>query len=163
MMAPTRWPWLILASVLAMGLRIPAAQAQSGSVQALFEKYALLGTSAFDCGKPASSNNRYYVTRLLDSDHVQRDQMSGPTTRDWVVVLDKVREIKPGELVVNGTRDGHPAEGVWRVEKDRMLQIETTLAGNKLISGGRLLSTGREMPWIYFCDARWGQRSPLDQ
>ena len=55
-------------------VRVPAAWAQSGSVKVLFEKYNLLGTFAWDCARPASrENNLYYVNRLIDADHVQRD------------------------------------------------------------------------------------------
>jgi hypothetical protein len=65
--------------------RNASAPTQS-SVKAIFEKYNLLGTFAWDCSKPASKDNFYYVHRLLDADHVQRDQMSGPTQRDWLAV-----------------------------------------------------------------------------
>jgi hypothetical protein len=139
---------------------IVSASAPSTSVQAVFEKHNLLGTFAWDCSNPASGNNLHYLHRLLDADHVQRDQMSGPTTRDWSVVLDKAAEVSPNELVVSGTLTGRiggryfdskRADGLWRVEANRLLQWEGTVNGEKTIGGGRLVSNGFPIPWANRC------------
>ncbi len=73
-----------------------------------------------------------FVNRLLDDGAVERDQMSGPTKRDWVVFLDMAAELKPNEIAVSGTRDGKPIDGVWWVEEKRMLQIEASWDGKKI-------------------------------
>src|ERR1700704_6219590 len=108
-------------TMIALGISVaifggaPIAFAQT-SVKAVFEKHKLLGAFAWDCSKPASKNNLYYVNWLLDGDRVQRDQMSGPTTRDWVAFLDKAAEMKANEFALSGTRDGKPTDGIWRIE-----------------------------------------------
>ncbi len=129
------WVWLSLNTciVFAAGAwRIPVAQAQSVSVTTIFEKYNLLGIFATDCSKPASKSNPYFVNRALGADRVQRDQMSGPTTRDTVTVIDKATPLGPNEIALSGTRDGKPAEITWRID------------GNKLISSGRWVGNGAD-------------------
>ena len=59
-------------------LGIREVTAQDSSVKVVFENYKLLGIFAFDCSKPPTSDNYYYVHRLVDAGHVQRDRMSGP-------------------------------------------------------------------------------------
>jgi hypothetical protein len=145
---------LIAASLamLAPGERgIPAARAQNGAVKAVFEKHDLLGTFAADCAKPASNNNHYFVNRLLDPDHVQRDQMIGPTQRSTMTIIDKAADPKPDAIAASGTLDGRPVDFVWRVEQTRMVQLEATDNGKKFIGGGRLLANGQEMPWLNKC------------
>lgn len=130
------------------------------SVKALFEKHNLLGNLAWDCGKPASRSNLRYVHRVLDGDRVQREQLSGPTGRDWVVVIDKASEARPNEIAVSGTftgragsrdLDNRPTNGIWRVEPGRVVQWEATLDGQRIVEGGRNVSSGFQLPWIYRC------------
>ena len=140
-------------------LHCPAAQAQSGSVKSIFEKYNLLGVFAWDCGKPASaSNNWYYVNRLIDADHVQREFVTGPTTRQWVAIFDKASELTLNEVMASGritgriegkTVENEPVDGVWRIEQNRIQQWASTFQGKPLIANGRL--NGREMPWLNRC------------
>jgi len=130
---------------------VPATVALNG-VKAIFEKYKLLGTFAADCSKPASPNNYHFINRLVGNDIVQRDRMSGPTTRDWVAFLDNASELKPNEIAVSGMHDAKSAEGVWRIEDRRMLVVEASLGGEKQVSNGRLLQNGAQMPWFYRCD-----------
>jgi Caspase domain len=129
---------------------VDSVQTPRASVKALFEKYNLLGTFAFDCSKPVSRDNRYYVHRSLDADRVQRDMMSGPTTRDFSVVFERASESRPNEVVLGGTRDGEPVESVYRVESTRSRVLESTVAGRKEISGGRFVNGG-ETPWMNKC------------
>jgi hypothetical protein len=130
------------------------------SVKAVFEKYNLLGNLAWDCSRPASKSNLRYVHRLLDADRVQREQMSGPTSRDWVVVLDKAAEAGSNQIALSGTLTGRvggrdldskPTNGIWRVEPNRLVQWEATVNGEKVIDGGRYVSTGVQVPWMYRC------------
>jgi hypothetical protein len=51
---------------------------------------------------------------VLDAGHVQRDQMSGPSTRDYATVIDRATELRPNEIAYGGAREGQPTEGVWR-------------------------------------------------
>ena len=62
------------------------ACAQAASVQEIFEKYNLVGIFAQDCTKPATvqsprngaPQNWWFVNRLIDANHAQRDFMEGP-------------------------------------------------------------------------------------
>jgi uncharacterized caspase-like protein len=121
-------------------------------VRLIFEKYGLLGAFAVDCAKPPTSDNLHYINRLLADGTVEREQLSGPTTRNWVTVLDKATELKPNEIFLSGTRDDKSADGVWRIDGKRMLQTEVSWGGQKIVSNGRLLQGGREMPWLTKCD-----------
>ena len=74
------------------------------------EKHKLIGTFAWDCSKPANKDNLYFVHRVLDANHVQRDQMSGESTRDLTVIIDKTTEAGPNQLALSGTVSGVEAE-----------------------------------------------------
>ena len=129
-----------------------AALAQNGAVKAIFEKYDLLGMFAWDCSKPPDTNNNwYFVNRLLDADHVQRDFMNSPTSRAWFTIIDQASETGQGEISVSGIRDGSRNNAVWRVEKDRMLTWYSVQFGKENITGGRLVSTGKDVPWLNKC------------
>ena len=132
----------------------PAAATAQPSVKTVFEKYNLLGTFSWDCSKPASKDNQYFVNRVVDADHVQRDQMSGETTRDAVTIIDKAAGLGPNELSVSGTREGQPAEGIWRVENNRQIGTEVTIGGKKVISAGRYVGSGRNVQWLVKCSAQ---------
>jgi hypothetical protein len=129
------------------------APAPDGAVKAIFEKYNLLGVFAQDCSKPAKAiDNWYYVNRLIDANHVQRDLMGGPTTVTWVSMLDDARELRPNEIAVSGTREGKPASGVWRLDGNRMVQLSARFGDQQLVSDGKWVKTGAAMPWINRCD-----------
>jgi hypothetical protein len=130
------------------------------SVKAVFEKHDLLGNLAWDCTKPASKSNLRYVHSVLTGDRVQREQMSGPTSRDWVAIFDKASEAGSNQLALGGTLTGRvggrdldnvPTNGIWRVEPIRVAQWEATVNGEKVIEGGRYVSTGVQVPWMYRC------------
>lgn len=124
-------------------------------VKEVFEKHKLLGIFAWDCGRPASKSNLYFVSRLLDGDRVQRERMSGPTNRDFVMFIDKASEVNPNEVLVSGMREGKPQEILWRIERNadgvRMRGVEASWDGKKLISGEKMTDGGRETPWINRC------------
>ena len=145
-MAPFGWPRatsIVLGMAAAIAIAAPAALGQS-SVKAIYEKYRLLGTFAIDCYQPASKQNFYYVNRLLDDGRVQSDVMSGATTRDFVVFIDKAEVRKAGEIALSGTREGKPVSMVWRVEADRLMSLQRVAEGKEYGGGGR---------WVYRCGA----------
>ena len=90
-------------------LALMASAARADSPKQVFERYNQIGTFAWDCSKPASKDNPYYVNRVL-GENVQRDQMSGPTTRDSVAIIEQASALGPNELSLSGTRDGEPTE-----------------------------------------------------
>jgi len=124
----------------------------AASVKEVFEKYGLLGTFAWDCSKPVSRQNVYYVHRALDAERVQRDIMEGPTTRSFVVTIDKVVETKPNEITVSGNRDGKPFSSIYRAEPNRIRVLESTTDGKLEITGGRFVNSG-EFPAANKCVA----------
>ena len=126
------------------------AQAQDGSVKELFDKYSLFGTFAIDCAKPVGVNNKYWVHRPLDGVRVQRDQMSGATTRDFVVLFERASEIRPNEIAIVGSREGQPLNVVYRVERARMRALEATVGGKQEVVGGRF-ANGSAAPWLQKC------------
>jgi peptidyl-prolyl cis-trans isomerase C len=138
----------------------PSSSPNAASVKGIFEKYHLLGTFAVDCIKPPGGDNWYYVHHAIDSDHVQRDFMSGPTSRSWFAIFDRASENGAGEIFVSGQMTGHFYEkelknqmidGVLRIGPNLMKTWESTVSGQKTVSAGRQLSTGKEMPWLKKC------------
>lgn len=136
------------------------AQAQDGSVAGIFEKYQMLGTFAEDCNRPASRDNPYYVHRVVDANHVQRDVMEGPTTRARFTMVDKAVALGPNEVSTSGPLSGligstsfdrTPSDSIWRIEPNRIRFTEAIVAGRKVAADGRYLSNGRETPWFNRC------------
>jgi hypothetical protein len=140
--------WLAL-SVLLFG----GQQAAAATAKEIFEKFGLIGAFSQNCEQPVRKNNLYFVHRLVDENHVQRDLMSGPTTREWVIIIDRAEERGPNQVFFAGHRDGVRGEGLWRVEKNRILQLEGSLGGKKLLVGGKALATGVTMPWLTKCNS----------
>jgi hypothetical protein len=131
---------------------VGASTVEAASIKDIFEKRGLIGTFAWDCSKPASpDNNWYFVNRVVDADHVQRDYMTASSIRAWYSILDKAEETSTGDIRVSGTRDGRPTDGLWRVEQNRMLQVEATQDGKTIISGGKWVNSGKDMPWLNRC------------
>jgi len=128
--------------------------AQAVSVQEAFEKYNQIGMWAWDCSKPPSDNNHYFVNRVIDADHVQRDAMSGPSKRDHVSIIDKATPLGPNEIALSGTYDDKPTDAVWLVEGDRQTTTEFTLDGKKVVSAGKIVSNGRPIHSTSRCGAR---------
>jgi hypothetical protein len=146
-MRKLRFVWLTISAAIAMpGI----AQAQDTSAKLLFEKYKLIGTFAFDCSKPPADNNRYYVHRVMPTAHVQRDMMSGPTTRDFAVIWAQGQDLTGNQIALTGTRDGQPLTSTYLIEGNRLRVMESTVAGKKEIEGGRFVGSG-PTPWANRC------------
>ena len=148
----------VASASLIAGIAASGAQAQGVPVKDVFEKYNLLGTFAIDCSKPASAENFYYVARVIDAEHVQRDRMTGPTTRNYVSIYDKATPLGPNEVDLNGKRteglgNGTPVRETWRVEPNRVAVVEMTFGSQKLITGGKF-SDGKPTWWANRCAGR---------
>jgi hypothetical protein len=154
------WSGAVVAQTQA-GVGEQNAPTPSGTVKAIFEKYDLLGTFAWDCSKePSQENNWYFVNRLLDGGHVQRDFMTGSTTRSWAAIIDQASELKANEIAWSSIRDKARTVGIWHVDGNRMLQWSATVNGKDTISNGKLVATGKELPWLYKCGAQTQAQSP---
>jgi len=75
--------WVTVRRAAVAGIILASSSAQATTIKDILEKQGLVGTFAWDCTKPASEDNTYIVTRILDADHVQRDYMTGRTARTW--------------------------------------------------------------------------------
>src|ERR1700719_4185949 len=93
---------IALAIAAATEIILATAPAQAASVKEIFAKYNLFGSFAQDCHSPPNNNpqNWWFINRAIDADHVQRDFMSGPTTRGFMIMIDKATELKPNEIRV---------------------------------------------------------------
>jgi PAN domain len=109
--------WCAAALLIASAGFAATAHAQAESVQAVLERNGLIGVFAWDCNRPAAKDNLYYVNRVIDAAHAQRDQMSGPADRDYAIILDKASAAGANDIAVSGTRDGRPVSGVWRLAR----------------------------------------------
>lgn len=148
--------WMLLTVLVGSA---STAAGQAASVVTIFEKYNLLGTWALDCGRPPGGGNWYFVNRALGT-QVQRDFMISPTERQWAAVFDRATALGPTDVSIAGkitgriggaNHDGLPAEGVWRVEQNRMLNWSAVVGGKPIYANGKDLSTGKTNPWINRC------------
>jgi opacity protein-like surface antigen len=137
---------------LAMLAMTAAGAAQAASVQALFERYGLIGTWAFDCAQPASEQNPYIFYRVLDPEHVARDTMSSPTNRANVSVADFLVESNPNEVVIMVKTERWRTNLTVRLERKRMRTFQSTRdSGEKVIVNGRFTERNTETLWYSKC------------
>jgi hypothetical protein len=86
--------------------------------------------------------------------------MTGPTTRQWLSVIDQVAELRPNEVELSGTITGRVGgrdldraaiKGIWRVQPGRLLVWEATINGDKVAADGRLTANGFQLQWSNRC------------
>ena len=150
----TRIGWMVPVAMLflaAVGGHADAP-AQGVSVKQTFETYSLIGVFGVDCTKPASKQNLYHVHRAIDDGHVQADQMSGPTDRDFLMMIDQVIDIKPNLITVSGTINTRRYRLTLALDQQRKRTMEMIREPNEtVISAGRRTSNGEELPWHSKC------------
>ena len=151
---------IALQTVVAVLTILAAVRAQAASVKEIFEKYNLVGIFAQDCTKPPTvqtprngvAQNWWFVNRLIDPDHAQRDFMEGPTTRTFVILIDKAVELKTGEIRVTGMRDGTIAvDNVWHIEPNRTRTWQGVGDTKGQVADGKYVRTGNDTPWLTRC------------
>jgi len=131
---------------------VAPAGAQAGAVKATFEKFNLFGVFAPDCSRrPNPISNLYYVVRPIDADHVQLDTMASPTLRIEVAVIDRTWRMNAHQIGMLGADEGRPVAGVWSVDNNSVLQLESVVAGNAIVTAGQFLETGADMPLLNRC------------
>jgi hypothetical protein len=140
-------------AVAAQESQIGAAQEQGGSAKAVLERYNLLGIFAADCGKPVSPQNPYVMHRAVDDQRVQRDTMTGPTTRTDASMIDSASVEGPDQLMMSMANERRRLNVRLRVEGGRWQLWESVdQNGQRLVSDGRIAgSAGVEMPWLSKC------------
>ena len=83
----TREPAAVIAPAQAVAVH-------AASVKDIFQKYNLIGTFAQDCSKPptvqtppnGTPQNWWFVNRLIDDNHAERDFMNSPTERAFIIM-----------------------------------------------------------------------------
>src|SRR5580658_10446486 len=139
---------------LALLLCLTASSAQAASVKEIFEKYNLVGIFAQDCTKPptvqtplnGAPQNWWFVNRLIDANHGQRDFMTGPGIRSFVIIIDKAEELNPNEIRVTGTRDDTIAvDNVWHIEPNRTRTWEGIGDTKGKLANGKYVQSGHDV------------------
>jgi hypothetical protein len=128
----------------------PGATAQEATGLALFQKYNLIGTYAYDCGREVSKSNEYFVHRPLDAARVQRDTMNGPQERIFVTVWERGRETRANVIALTGTVNDQPSQATYMIDANRMRITESIVGGRQVIANGRF-TNGAETQWANKC------------
>jgi hypothetical protein len=137
--------------VVALGV-LAAAGAQAAPLQALFERYGLIGTWAFNCAQPASEQNPYIYYRVVDPEHVARDTQNSPTNRTNASIAEFLVESNPNEVVIVVKTDRGRTNLTVRFERKRMRTFQSTRdSGEKVIVGGRFTANDTETLWYSKC------------
>jgi hypothetical protein len=126
-----------------------AAHAQSA--RADFEKLGLMGTHTLDCSQPVSESNGYIIYRALDATRVQRDTMTGPSTRMFVSIAETASATAPNEITVTGTADGKKLVYIIKVDGQKHRVWTWTEDGVKSVENGVWTEQKYEMPWLNKC------------
>jgi hypothetical protein len=129
-----------------------AAAAQAASLQALFERYGMVGTWAFNCSQPASEQNPYIFYRVVDPEHVARDTQNSPTNRINVSVAEFLVESNPNEVVIVVKTEQGRTNLTVRLDRKRMRTFQSTRdSGEKVIVNGRFTANDAETLWYSKC------------
>jgi hypothetical protein len=131
---------------------IAATGAQAASVQALFERYGMIGSWAFNCSLPASEQNPYIFYRVIDPEHVARDTQNNPTNRVNASVAEFLVESNPNEVVIVVKTERGRTNLTVRLERKRMRTFQSTRdSGEKVIVNGRFTANDAETLWYSKC------------
>ena len=143
------------AAFIALGLLVVTASdaaAQAPTVKQVFEKYDLIGVFGVDCSKPASKQNLYHVHRVVDDGHVQADQMSSATDRDFMMMIDQIVDTKPNAVTVSGTIDNQRYRLTLSLDGKRKRTMEMVREPNQtVIKDGKRVNRNEELPWHTKC------------
>jgi hypothetical protein len=136
----------------------------SSSVQNIFERHGLVGTFAEDCSKEPSDSNQYIVHRLIDANHVERDQMKSRSVRSYAAFVDNADEVTSNDIGMNLliTESTNAQMKDWRIhlvtriDGNRIRLMESgplsgPYAGQKNIIAGKTANGGTETHWLKKC------------
>jgi hypothetical protein len=134
------------------------------SVQNIFERHGLIGTFAEDCSKEPSDGNQYIVHRLIDANHVERDQMKSRSVRSYAAFVDNADEATSNDVGMNLliTESANAQMKDWRmrlvtrIDGNRIRLMESgpltgPYAGQKNIVAGKTTNGGTETRWLRKC------------
>jgi hypothetical protein len=146
----------------------PAASLNSGqkanSLQNIFESHGLIGTFAEDCTKDAGDSNQYIIHRVIDANHIERDQMKSRSVRSYAAFVDNADEVSSNDVAMNIliTESANAQMKDWRirlvtrVDRNRIRLMESgpltgPYAGQKNIVAGKSTNDGAETHWLKKC------------
>ena len=136
----------------------------SSSVQNIFQRHGLIGTFAEDCTTDPSDSNQYIVHRIIDADHVERDQMKSRSARSYAAFVDNADEVAANDVGMtmlitesaNAQMKDWRMRLVTRIDGNRIRLMESgpltgPYAGQKNIVAGKTTSGGAETHWLKRC------------
>lgn len=136
----------------------------SSSVQSIFERHRLVGTFAEDCTIDPSDSNQYIVHRIIDANHVERDQMKSRSARSYAAFVDNADEVAANDVGMtmlitesaNAQMKDWRMRLVTRIDGNRIRLMESgaltgPYAGQKNIVAGKTTSGGAETRWLKRC------------
>jgi hypothetical protein len=101
-----------------------------------------------------SPSNGYIVYRPLDGERVQRDTMTGPTSRMFVSIAETVEATSPNEIKVSGSTDGKKLTYTIRVDGQCHRVMTWSEDGVTSVENGVWTEKKYEMPWLNKCGER---------
>jgi hypothetical protein len=136
----------------------------SSSVQNIFFRHGLIGTFAEDCTTEPGDSNQYIVHRVIDPNHVERDQMKSRNLRSYAAFIDNADEVTANDVGMtmlitesaNAQMKDWRMRLVTRVDGNRIRLLESgpltgPFAGQKNIVAGKATSGGAETRWLQRC------------
>jgi tetratricopeptide (TPR) repeat protein len=155
--------WALYQASNAVAVSSSPVQA-SLSVQSIFERHGLIGTFAEDCAQDPSDSNQYIVHRVVDTNHVERDQMKSRTVRAYAALVDNADEVTANDLGMNMviTESANAQMKDWRmrlvtrIDGNRVRLMESgavsgPYAGQKNIVAGKATNGRTETRWLTKC------------
>jgi len=155
--------WALYQAPITPAASLNAVQG-SRSVQNIFERHGLIGTFAEDCSKEPSDSNQYIVHRLIDANHVERDQMKSRSVRSYAAFVDNADEVTSNDIGMNLliTESTNAQMKDWRIhlvtriDGNRIRLMESgplsgPYAGQKNIIAGKTANGGTETHWLKKC------------
>ncbi len=149
--------WLSAAlglAVSAASLAASPAAAAGGTVKEILEKNGLVGVFSGDCRKPASRDNPYMVSRVIDDSTAQIDAMEGPTNRIYAQFIDGAEQIGPSKVRIRGTWDDKRFEFVWRTEANGFVATDLIVGGKILARDGKVVGSDDTLDLMERCKAQ---------
>ncbi len=123
--------WVLFQASDASAAQSPSTPA-SNSVQNILARHGLIGTFAEDCTKDPGDNNQYILHRVLNSQHVERDQMKGRTVRSYAAAVESAEELAANDIAMSILI----TETLIAQMKDWRMHLVTRVDGNRMRTHG---------------------------
>jgi Ricin-type beta-trefoil lectin domain len=155
--------WVLFQASDGSATQSPPAQTSS-SVQNILARHGLIGTFAENCTKDPSDDNQYILHRVLDTEHVERNQMKNRTVRSYAASVESAEELTANDIgmkiliteTLNAQMKDWRMHLVTRVDDNRIRLMESgplsgPYAGQTNIFAGKATNGGGETHWLTKC------------